>query len=263
MPDDEGLGAARRRRRRRPRRAAARDRHVLRQVGGVPRRGGASRARCASPSTITAARRRTRPAGSTTIPRSSIPRPVAWTRCRSSAARSTPPASKTSWSRSSAIRFRWRGRGVRRSASCSSTAATPKTSRWPTTRNGRRTSRRGVLAIHDVFEDPADGGQAPFHVWQRAVADGFAPSSTTGSLRVLRRIAWQTSAAKASSPRNRYACPPSDRHASTFASMLSISNASAGSCRRAVPARSRTGAPCRAWCAPHDVTIASNTASSA
>jgi len=45
----------------------------------------------------------------------------------------------------------------------------------------------GVLAIHDVFEDPAAGGQAPFHVWQRAVADGFTPVSTTGSLRVLRR----------------------------------------------------------------------------
>jgi hypothetical protein len=45
----------------------------------------------------------------------------------------------------------------------------------------------GLLAIHDVFEDPADGGQAPFHVWQRAVADGFEPSSATGSLRTLRR----------------------------------------------------------------------------
>jgi hypothetical protein len=45
----------------------------------------------------------------------------------------------------------------------------------------------GVLAIHDVFEDPADGGQAPFKVWQRAVADGFTPIGTTGSLRVLRR----------------------------------------------------------------------------
>ena len=44
----------------------------------------------------------------------------------------------------------------------------------------------GTLAIHDVFEDPAQGGQAPFHVWQRAVADGFEPVSTTGSLRVLR-----------------------------------------------------------------------------
>jgi predicted O-methyltransferase YrrM len=45
----------------------------------------------------------------------------------------------------------------------------------------------GALAIHDVFENPAEGGQAPFHVWQRAVADGFAPRSTTGSLRILRR----------------------------------------------------------------------------
>jgi MMP 1-O-methyltransferase len=44
----------------------------------------------------------------------------------------------------------------------------------------------GVLAIHDVFEDPQAGGQAPFHVWQRAVADGFEPVSTTGSLRLLR-----------------------------------------------------------------------------
>ena len=45
----------------------------------------------------------------------------------------------------------------------------------------------GVLAIHDVFENSADGGQAPFHVWQRAVADGFTPIATTGSLRTLRR----------------------------------------------------------------------------
>jgi MMP 1-O-methyltransferase len=45
----------------------------------------------------------------------------------------------------------------------------------------------GTLAIHDVFEDPAEGGQAPFHVWQHAVSDGFTPVSTTGSLRVLRR----------------------------------------------------------------------------
>ena len=45
----------------------------------------------------------------------------------------------------------------------------------------------GVLAIHDVFEDPELGGQAPFHVWQHAVSDGFEPESTTGSLRVLRR----------------------------------------------------------------------------
>jgi predicted O-methyltransferase YrrM len=45
----------------------------------------------------------------------------------------------------------------------------------------------GLLAIHDVFEDPAAGGQAPFHVWQRARADGFTPVATAGSLRVVRR----------------------------------------------------------------------------
>jgi hypothetical protein len=41
--------------------------------------------------------------------------------------------------------------------------------------------------FHDIFEDPAEGGQAPYEVWQRAVADGFEPVSTTGSLRVLRK----------------------------------------------------------------------------
>jgi predicted O-methyltransferase YrrM len=45
----------------------------------------------------------------------------------------------------------------------------------------------GMLAIHDVFEDPALGGQAPFLVWQRAVADGFSPVQVVGSLRALRR----------------------------------------------------------------------------
>jgi MMP 1-O-methyltransferase len=45
---------------------------------------------------------------------------------------------------------------------------------------------RGLLVFHDVFEDPADGGQAPFEVWKRAVADGFTPESEVGSLRVLR-----------------------------------------------------------------------------
>jgi len=50
-----------------------------------------------------------------------------------------------------------------------------------------RIAADGLLVFHDVFEDPADGGQAPFDVWRRAVADGFVPTSTTGSLRVLRR----------------------------------------------------------------------------
>ncbi len=45
----------------------------------------------------------------------------------------------------------------------------------------------GTLAIHDVFERKEDGGQAPYEVWKRAIADGFVPTATTGSLRTLRR----------------------------------------------------------------------------
>jgi MMP 1-O-methyltransferase len=45
----------------------------------------------------------------------------------------------------------------------------------------------GLLVFHDVFEDPAGGGRAPYEVWQRAVTTGFSPVSTTGSLRVLTR----------------------------------------------------------------------------
>ena len=74
MPDDEGLALYDGRRRRGAPRPVARDRHVLRQVGGLPRCGGArARHACCSRSTITAARRRTKPGGSTTTPRSSIP----------------------------------------------------------------------------------------------------------------------------------------------------------------------------------------------
>jgi MMP 1-O-methyltransferase len=46
---------------------------------------------------------------------------------------------------------------------------------------------QGVLAIHDVFEDPADGGQAPFHIYLRALDDGFVEARHVGSLRILRR----------------------------------------------------------------------------
>jgi MMP 1-O-methyltransferase len=61
----------------------------------------------------------------------------------------------------------------------------------------------GAVAIHDVFEDPSAGGQAPFHVWQRAVADGFEPVSTTGSLRVLRAAAEPTEERQRSRPDGR------------------------------------------------------------
>ncbi|WNF26775.1 class I SAM-dependent methyltransferase [Streptomyces sp. C11-1] len=46
----------------------------------------------------------------------------------------------------------------------------------------------GLLVIHDVFPDPADGGQAPYRVYLRALASGaFTEVSATDSLRVLRR----------------------------------------------------------------------------
>jgi len=46
----------------------------------------------------------------------------------------------------------------------------------------------GLLAIHDVFEDPADGGQGPFRVYERAKADGFTDAGRTGSLRIVRSV---------------------------------------------------------------------------
>jgi len=46
----------------------------------------------------------------------------------------------------------------------------------------------GYLLIHDIFEDPAKGGQAPFRVYQRAVSSGlFIELPMTGTLGVLQR----------------------------------------------------------------------------
>ena len=46
----------------------------------------------------------------------------------------------------------------------------------------------GVLAIHDVFPDPKDGGRPPYEIYCRALESGhFEEVSATGSLRVLRR----------------------------------------------------------------------------
>jgi MMP 1-O-methyltransferase len=49
---------------------------------------------------------------------------------------------------------------------------------------------KGLLAIHDVFEEPKDGGQAPYkHIYKAALDSGeFVEISATGSLRTLRRI---------------------------------------------------------------------------
>ncbi|MFF7233569.1 putative O-methyltransferase YrrM [Streptomyces sp. 2333.5] len=46
----------------------------------------------------------------------------------------------------------------------------------------------GLLVVHDVFADPADGGQAPYRIYRRALASGaFTEVSAHRSLRVLRR----------------------------------------------------------------------------
>lgn len=50
--------------------------------------------------------------------------------------------------------------------------------------------RDGLLVIHDVFPDPADGGQPPYHVFLRALESGaFTEVEALGSMRVLRRTA--------------------------------------------------------------------------
>ncbi len=47
----------------------------------------------------------------------------------------------------------------------------------------------GVLAIHDLFPDPADGGQAPYEIYQLAVASGlFRTLPGTRTLGVLERL---------------------------------------------------------------------------
>nr|WP_179665605.1 class I SAM-dependent methyltransferase [Nocardioides panaciterrulae] len=47
----------------------------------------------------------------------------------------------------------------------------------------------GLLVIHDVFPDPADGGRPPYDVFVRALDSGdFAEVEALGSVRVLRRV---------------------------------------------------------------------------
>jgi predicted O-methyltransferase YrrM len=47
----------------------------------------------------------------------------------------------------------------------------------------------GWLCIHDVFEDPDDGGRPPYELYREATATAFDEVGATGSLRVLRRRA--------------------------------------------------------------------------
>lgn len=93
-------------------------------------------------------------------------------------------------SRWSAGRRRWPEDGEPRCGCCSSTAVTPREAaqrdfdgwvRWVLV--------GGALIIHDVFPNPDDGGQAPYHVYRRALDTGdFREVSATGSMRVLERV---------------------------------------------------------------------------
>lgn len=46
----------------------------------------------------------------------------------------------------------------------------------------------GILAIHDIFPDPAKGGQAPYEIWRLAKASGlFEELPTVNTLGLFRR----------------------------------------------------------------------------
>ena len=53
----------------------------------------------------------------------------------------------------------------------------------------RHVALGGTLAIHDVFERPEDGGQAPWEIFKLAIASGlFEEVKRVGSLRLLTRV---------------------------------------------------------------------------
>jgi MMP 1-O-methyltransferase len=53
---------------------------------------------------------------------------------------------------------------------------------------GRWVQHGGTLVVHDVFPDPADGGQAPYRIYLRALDSGFEETGVLGSMRVLTRV---------------------------------------------------------------------------
>ncbi|NUR05590.1 MAG: class I SAM-dependent methyltransferase [Nocardioidaceae bacterium] len=53
---------------------------------------------------------------------------------------------------------------------------------------GRWVARGGTMVVHDVFPDPADGGQAPYRIYLRALGSGFEERRVLGSMRVLVRV---------------------------------------------------------------------------
>lgn len=54
---------------------------------------------------------------------------------------------------------------------------------------GRWVANGATLVIHDVFPDPADGGQPPYRIYLRALDSGcFVERAALGSMRVLTRV---------------------------------------------------------------------------
>lgn len=48
---------------------------------------------------------------------------------------------------------------------------------------------QGILAIHDIFKDPSQGGQAPYDIWKLACASGlFEEIEIVDTLGFLRRL---------------------------------------------------------------------------
>jgi hypothetical protein len=45
----------------------------------------------------------------------------------------------------------------------------------------------GLLLIHDVFEDPRDGGRPPYEIYLAARESDYRDVAAKGSLRVLER----------------------------------------------------------------------------
>lgn len=47
----------------------------------------------------------------------------------------------------------------------------------------------GVLAIHDIFPNPEEGGQAPYEIWKKGLASAFFEEvEIAGTLGILRRL---------------------------------------------------------------------------
>jgi predicted O-methyltransferase YrrM len=57
---------------------------------------------------------------------------------------------------------------------------------------GRWVDPGATMVVHDVFPDPADGGQAPYRIYRRALDSGdFEEERALGSMRVLTRVRGQ------------------------------------------------------------------------